>query len=107
MVDANGKISDDRTLQEIQEVFNRNKGSLISIYNSESRENTNMGDGKLVVKLTIAPDGSVTQCSIVSSSFNDPDFDHKIVERVLLFRFQPKNVPPFTYDRYPIEFHPI
>jgi hypothetical protein len=96
-----------RSLAEIQEVFDRNKGSLTSIYNRQARENPNMGDGKLVLKLTIAPDGTVTQCTVVSSSFNDPDFEHKIVQRILLFKFATKNVPPFTYNSYPIEFHPM
>jgi len=104
---ANGKVDNGRNIQEIQEIFDRNKGSLTSIYNRAARENSSMGEGKLVVKLTIAPDGSVTQCSVVSSSFNDPDFERKIVERILLFKFQAKNVPPFTYASYPIEFHPM
>ena len=104
---TNGKVDNGRTIQEIQEIFDRNKGSLTSIYNRQARENTSMGDGKLVLKLTIAPDGSVTQCSVVSSSFNDPDFERKIVQRILLFKFQAKSVPPFTYGSYPIEFHPM
>ncbi|HZR34614.1 MAG TPA: TonB family protein [Nevskia sp.] len=104
---ANGKVADARSLAEIQEVFDRNKGPLTSIYTRESRANPNMGDGKLVIRLTIAPDGSVTDCTVVSSSFNDPDFERKIRERILLFRFQAKNVPPFTYGSYPIEFHPM
>ena len=106
-IGANGQVNNARSLTEIQEVFDRNKGSLTSIYNRQARENPNMGDGKLVLKLTIAPDGTVTQCTVVSSSFNDPDFDHKIVQRILLFKFAAKNVPPFTYNSYPIEFHPM
>ncbi|MDR3416191.1 MAG: TonB family protein [Nevskia sp.] len=103
---GNDKVNNARTLTEIQEVFDRNKAALISIYNRQARESPNMGDGKIVVKFTIAPDGSITACSIVSSSFNDPDFERKIIERIKLFHFASKNVPPFSYGSYPIEFHP-
>lgn len=96
-----------RSLGEIQEMFDRNKGALTAIYNREARDNPNMGDGQIYVSLTIAPDGSVSSCSVLSSSFNDPDFEHKIVQRIMLFRFQPKNVPSFTLPRYKIEIHPM
>jgi len=104
---ANGKVDNSRTLAEIQEVFDRNKGPLISIYNRQQRENANMGDGSITIRLTIAPDGSVTDCAVVSSTFHDPDFERKIVERIKLFHFQAKSVPPFTYGSYPIQFHPM
>lgn len=104
---ANGKVDNSRTLAEIQEVFDRNKGSLISIYNRQQRENAGMGDGSVVIRISIAPDGSVTDCAVVSSTFHDPDFERKIVERIKLFRFQAKSVPPFTYGSYPIQFHPM
>lgn len=96
-----------RSLGEIQEMFDRNKGALTAIYNREARDNPNMGDGQITVTLTIAPDGSVTSCTVLSSSYNDPDFEHKIAQRIMLFRFQPKNVPAFTLPRYKIEIHPM
>ncbi len=104
---ANGKVADARSLAEIQEVFDRNKGPLTSIYNREARGNASMGEGKLVIRLTIPPDGPVTDCTVGPSSSNHPGFQPKIRERILLFRFQAKNVPPFTYGSYPIEFHPM
>jgi TonB family protein len=96
-----------RSLSEIQEMFDRNKGALTAIYNREARDNPNMGDGQIFVSITIAPDGSVTSCNVVSSSFNDPDFEHKMVQRIMLFRFQAKSVPSFTLPRYRIDIHPM
>lgn len=96
-----------RTLEEIQEVFDRNKGSFNAIYNRAMRSNANIADGKIVVKLTIAPDGTVTECTLVHSTFNDPDFERKVIARIELLRFPPKAVPPFTLSSYPIEFHPM
>jgi outer membrane biosynthesis protein TonB len=95
-----------RSLGEIQEMFDRNKGALTAIYNRAARDNPNLGDGQITISLTIAPDGSVT-CTVISSSFNDPDLEHKEAQRIMLFRFPAKNVPPFTLQRYKIEIHPM
>jgi protein TonB len=65
-----------------------------------------MGAGKIVVSLTIAPDGSVTDCKLVSSSFGDPGLEGKIVQRVKLLNFGAKDVPVFTYPNYPINYLP-
>ena len=61
--------------------------------------------GKIVVRLTIAPNGAVTACTLVSSSYGDADFERKVVERVKLINFGPKSGAPFTMD-YPIQFIP-
>jgi outer membrane biosynthesis protein TonB len=95
-----------RTLEEIQLVFDRNKGAITSIYNRAARDNPNLGAGKIVISLTIAPNGSVTDCKMVSSTFNDPDLERKIVQRVMLMNFGAKDVPAYTYPNYPITFLP-
>lgn len=95
-----------RTLEEIQLTFDRNKGAFYAIFNRAMRENPGLGAGKIVVSLTIAPDGSVSDCKLVSSTFNDPELERKIVQRVLLLNFGAKDVPPFTYPNYPINFLP-
>ena len=94
-----------RTLEEIQEVFDRNKASFYSMYNRALRENQELR-GKIVVSLTIAPNGQVTDCQLVSSELGDPDLERKVVQRVMLLQFKPKDVPSFTYPNYPIVFLP-
>jgi periplasmic protein TonB len=93
-----------RTEEEIQLVFDRNKGALYTIYLRELRQNPG-AHGKIVVRLTIAPSGAVKNCTIVSSEFANPEFGQKIVARVKLMDFGPKNVGDFTID-YPIVFFP-
>jgi periplasmic protein TonB len=93
-----------RTLEEIQLVFDRNKGAIYTIYNRSLRDNPSLR-GKLLVNMTIAPDGSVTRCVIVSSELGDPELERKVVARVMLINFGAKSVPPFTLD-YPIYFLP-
>lgn len=100
------KLLAGRTLEEIQLTFDRNKGAFYAIFNRAMRENPGLGAGKIVVSLTIAPSGSVTDCSLVSSTFNDPDLERKVIQRVLLLNFGAKDVPPFTYPNYPINFLP-
>jgi len=100
------KLLPGRTLEEIQLTFDRNKGAFYAIFNRAMRENPNIGAGKIVVSLTIAPNGSVTDCKLVSSTFNDPDLERKVIQRVMLLNFGAKNVPAFTYPNYPINFLP-
>lgn len=100
------KLIAGRTLEEIQLTFDRAKSAFYSIFDRASRANPNIGSGKIVVSLTIAPDGSVTDCKLVSSTFGDPDLENKVVQRVKLLNFGAKNVPSFTYPNYPINYLP-
>jgi TonB family protein len=94
-----------RTASDVQAVFNKNQGPFYAIFNRAARENANIGRGKIVIKLTIAANGAVTACSLVSSSYGDAEFERKIIERVKLINFGAKAGPPFTMD-YPIQFIP-
>ena len=62
-------------------------------------------EGKLVLRLTIAPSGEVTACEVVSSELGDADLERKLVQRVMLFRFDAKDVEPVTTTK-PIDFFP-
>jgi TonB family protein len=94
-----------RNIQEVQQVFGRNGTSLNAIYIRRAGSNLDMGDGKIVINFTVAPNGSVTDCSVVSSTFKDPVFEGRIVAQIRLFRFLPKQVPVFVSPHYTIEFH--
>ncbi|GAC1621694.1 MAG: hypothetical protein NVS9B10_04820 [Nevskia sp.] len=94
-----------RTPSEIQEVMNKNQGPFYAIYNRAARENPNIGRGKIVVHLTVTPSGAVSACTLVSSSYNDAEFERKVIERLKLVNFGAKSVPDFSMD-YPISFIP-
>ncbi len=64
-----------------------------------------MLQGKVVLKLTIAPSGQVTACEIVSSDLQDAELERKLVQRVKLFRFNDKDVEAVTTTK-PIDFFP-
>ncbi|HUL83720.1 MAG TPA: AgmX/PglI C-terminal domain-containing protein [Gammaproteobacteria bacterium] len=93
-----------RSREEIERVFDLNKGSIYTLYNRALRSNPAL-QGKLVLRLTIAPDGRVTFCEVVSSELGDPDLEQKLVQRVLLFQFEPRDVETITTTK-PIDFFP-
>lgn len=93
-----------RSREEIERVFDQNKGAIYSLYNRALRQNPAL-EGKLVLRLTINPDGRVTSCEVVSSELNDPDLEQKLVQRVLLFQFEPRDVESITTTK-PIDFFP-
>jgi TonB family protein len=94
-----------RSREEIERVFDANKGRIFTLYNRALRENPAL-QGKVVLRLTITADGRVTHCEIVSSELNDPELERGLVQRVLQFQFEPRNdVEPITTTK-PIDFFP-
>lgn len=99
---VSGKAS--RSPEEIELVFDRNKGAIYSLYSRALRERPEL-QGKLVLEFTIAPSGEITACRVVSSELNDPELERRIVARVRLIRFEAKDVETLTTTK-PIEFFP-
>lgn len=97
-----GKAS--RSLEEIRLVFDRNKGAIYALYNRALRTDPSL-QGKVVLKLTIAPSGQVLDCRIVSSELHAPDLEHKLTLRVRQFSFGTKSVETMIVT-YPIDFLP-
>ena len=99
---SSGKAA--RSREEIELIFDRNKGAIYSLYSRALREQPDL-QGKMVLEFTISPTGEVTMCRVVSSELNDPDLEKKIVARVRLFRFEAKDVETITTTK-PIDFFP-
>lgn len=93
-----------RSREEIELVFDKNKGAIFALYNRALRADPTM-EGKLVLRLTIAPTGEVTFCEIVSSELQDAEFERRLVQRVRLFRFEARDVESVTTTK-PIDFFP-
>lgn len=94
-----------RTDEEIQIVFDRYKAALYRIYNRELRSNPTLR-GKMVLRLTIQPDGTVSACEVKSSDLDSAELSRAIVERVLKFNFGAKAGVPAVTILYPIDFLP-
>ncbi len=99
---ADNKAS--RSREEIEMVFDRNKAAIYALYNRALRKDPTL-QGKVVLKLTIAPSGKVVDCEVVSSELDDPELARKLVQRVKLFDFGAKDVETVTTTK-PIDFLP-
>jgi protein TonB len=99
---ASGKSS--RSREEIELVFDKNKGAIFALYNRALRMDPTL-QGKLVLRLTIAASGEVTFCEVVSSELADEELERKLVQRVSLFRFEARDVEAVTTTK-PIDFFP-
>jgi TonB family protein len=93
-----------RTREEIQLVFDQNKGAVYALYNRALRKDPTLR-GKVVLELTITPSGKVTKCVILSSELNDSKLERKLVSRIKLFKFPAKDVDTAVVS-YPIDFLP-
>jgi protein TonB len=100
--DGSGKAS--RSIEDVRLVFDRNKGSIYSIYNRALREEPGL-QGKVVLKLTIAPSGGVVDCRIESSELHAPELEAKLLARIRQFDFGSKDVNSLTLS-YPVDFLP-
>ena len=94
-----------RTDEEIQIVFDRHKAALYRIYNRELRKDPTLR-GKMVLALTIEPDGHVSFCEVKSTDMKSPELSRRIVRRVMRFNFGAKKGVPVTKILYPIDFLP-
>lgn len=94
-----------RTDEEIQIIFDRYKATLYRIYNRELRNDPTLR-GKMVLRITIEPDGSVSRCEVESTDLNSPVLVSGIVDRVQRFNFGPKDGVPAITILYPIDFLP-
>ena len=99
---SSGRAS--RSREEIELVFDKNKGAIFALYNRALRMDPTL-EGKLVLRLTIDPSGQVSACEVISSELGDPELERKLVQRVLLFHFDARDVESITTTK-PIDFFP-
>ena len=98
-------VAAGRTDEEIQIVFDRYKAALYRIYNKELRRDPTLR-GKILMRITIEPDGSVSMCKVESTDLASPGLLKKIVERVRRLNFGPKEDVQRITILYPIDFLP-
>lgn len=101
---ASSGTATQRSSEEIQMIFDQNKGALNALYNRALRSNPGLS-GKIVLRLTIEPGGQVSACELVSSQLGDPELERRLLARVQMFDFGAKQVATTTIT-YPIDFFP-
>jgi TonB family protein len=93
-----------RTADEIERVFQQNKGGIFNLYHRALRKNPSLS-GKVVIELTIAPSGKVIAVKILSSELGDEKLERKLELKIKKFKFAKANVAEITVT-YPIDFLP-
>lgn len=94
-----------RRQEEIQEVLDRNKGAMYTLYNRELRRDATL-QGKLVMSITITPQGTVTHCAILSSELNSAALQEALIALVSSIDFGRKPGAEVVTTKIPIEFFP-
>jgi len=93
-----------RSREEVELTFDRNKGAIYALYSRALRDTPDL-KGKVVLEITIAANGEVLNCTILSSELHEPDLERKLIARVKLFKFEARDVESITLTK-PIDFFP-
>jgi len=102
---ARSGLGPSRTDEEIQIVFDRYKSAFYRDYNRELRRNPTL-QGKMVLRLTIEPDGAVSMCQLQSTDMDAPDLAAQVLTRVRAMNFGAKDGVQAVTIVYPIDFLP-
>jgi TonB family protein len=78
---------------------------MYTIYNRALRHDATL-QGKLVLKLTIAPSGRVTRCTIIDSELNAASLEKQLIRLIKGIDFGNKPGVPVVTTKVPIEFFP-
>ena len=93
-----------RSLDEITKVMTANQTAFFTVYQRELRKNPTL-KGKVVFKIVIEPDGSVSECSVIDSELVNPGLERKLALRIKSINFGAKDVETTSVD-FPIDFLP-
>lgn len=102
---GSGAGTSGRSDESVRKVFDRNKGSIFSIYNRALRKDPSL-EGKVTIKLVIEPSGAVSSAKLVSSELNNPALASKLIARIKLINFGAEKVARTTVN-YSFDFLPF
>ncbi|MEC7815127.1 MAG: AgmX/PglI C-terminal domain-containing protein [Pseudomonadota bacterium] len=94
----------ERSMSNIRQVFDAQKSALYALYQRELRQDPSLA-GKLTLELVIEPDGSVSDCKVVSSELENAALEQRIALRVRMFNFGAAEVDTRRVA-FPIDFLP-
>lgn len=94
-----------RSEEQIQEILDRNKGAMYTLYNRALRDKPGL-QGKLVLSITIAPAGNVLRCIILSSELDSDRLEQQLVELVTNIDFGREAGTAVVTTKLPIDFFP-
>jgi periplasmic protein TonB len=93
-----------RSMKNIRKVFDANKAALNAMVGREQRKDPLL-HGKVLLKLVIEPDGSVSSCKVIDSELDNPKLEQRIALRVRMFNFGDADVEQRELN-FPLDFLP-
>ena len=91
-----------RGLEDVQNGFDSRKDKYFELYKRLGGNEP----GRVVISITIQPDGSVSDCHLVSSTFSDDALAQAVIEESKTIRFPARPGPALVYPNYPFSFLP-
>ncbi len=80
-----------RSSEDVRLTMDQNNGPIQAIYFRELRRDPSL-EGTVKIKMIIEPNGEVSDVILVSSELNNPALERKLLARIRLINFGPKNV---------------
>lgn len=93
-----------RNEEELRKVVDRNRGVIDRLYQRALRIDSSL-EGRVSVKMTIEPDGHVSNVVLVNSELSMPSLEQKILARLKLLNFGKAEVSRMTIG-YDFDFFP-
>lgn len=90
--------------ESIRRTFERTKSNVFSLYYQALLDSPNLS-GTFLFRITIEPDGSVSNLRLISSGLGDKNLENKILSRVKKINFGPEDVAT-TAVEYTFRFFP-
>ncbi|MCC6543769.1 MAG: TonB family protein [Nitrospirae bacterium] len=94
-----------RSQASVKDVIKSHRGSLDFAYRKALRSDPTL-KGIISIEFTLAPDGTIINARIVSSTVGDPEFEEDVLKRVKTWKFPAYPDSGNTIVTYPIEFSP-
>jgi outer membrane biosynthesis protein TonB len=104
-IETESQVIGSRNLDQIRQVLDANKGAVYSLYRRALREDPSI-EGKLTVKLIIAPSGALTSVTLLDSELDAPELVERLLSRIRLIDFGEQNVTQ-TELEYAFNFLPF
>jgi TonB family protein len=88
----------------LKQTIDENSSQLKYLYNRKLRQGTKLS-GRMVVEITVKPDGLIRNAEIVRSGVGDKQFEDDVIKQIKTWRFKaiPENLGDLTVN-YPFEF---
>ncbi|WP_196138299.1 AgmX/PglI C-terminal domain-containing protein [Aliikangiella sp. G2MR2-5] len=93
-----------RSDENIQLVFEKHKPAIFGLYHRALRKKPTL-QGRVNFRITIQPDGSVTDVVVVSSELNDPELEKRIMRKIKKINFGAMDVAVWK-STYLMNFFP-